>query len=107
MNTFGEFQGIAAKIPVSLRNSRDRIDFPVTGLQQDTGRLGSLLTAAFASGKFRLTPEQSEEVKDRMADILWYVARLCDETGISMESVAKHSIAQSQSRMKEFDPDKR
>ncbi|MGO8767004.1 MAG: hypothetical protein ACLQSR_17950 [Limisphaerales bacterium] len=42
-----------------------------------------------------------------MADILWYVARLCDETGISMESVATHSIAQLQSRIKELDPDHR
>jgi hypothetical protein len=42
-----------------------------------------------------------------MADILWYVARLCDETGISMESVAGHSLAQFQLRMKEFDPDQR
>ena len=42
-----------------------------------------------------------------MADILWYVARLCDETGISMESVAGHGLAQFQLRMKEFDPDQR
>ena len=107
MNTFAEYQSIAAKIPVSLRNSRDRIDFPVMGLQQDAGRLGSMLAKAFESGKFELSPEQSEEFKDRIADILWYVARLCDETGISMEGVAAHSIAQLQSRMKEFDPDKR
>jgi hypothetical protein len=107
MNTFTEYQSIAAKIPVSLRNSRDRIDFPVMGLQQDAGKLGSLLATAFESGKFSLTPEQGGEFKDRMADILWYVARLCDETGISMESIAAHSIVQFQSRMKDFDPDKR
>ena len=107
MKTFAEYQAIAAKIPVSLRNSRDRVDFPVMGLQQDAGKLGLLLAAAFESGKFKLTAEQSEEFKDRMADILWYVARLCDETGISLESVAMHSLAQFKSRMKDFDPDQR
>jgi hypothetical protein len=107
VNAFAEYQNAAAKIPVSIRNNRDRIDFPVAGLLQDAGKLGSLLATAFESGAFRLTPEQSAEVKDRMADILWYVARLCDETGISMESVAGHSLAQFQLRMKEFDPDQR
>jgi hypothetical protein len=107
MKTFAEYQKIAAQVPVSLRNNRDRIDFPVTGLQQDAGKLGSLLAAAFESGKFSLTPEQSEEVKNRMGDILWYVARLCDETGISMESVVTHSIAQFKLRTREFDPDER
>jgi hypothetical protein len=76
-------------------------------LQQDAGKLGSILATAFESGKFALSPEQSEEVKDRMADILWYMARLCEETGIPMESVATHSISQLHLRMKEFDPDKR
>ena len=105
--TFGEYQAIAAKIPVSLRNSRDRVDFPVMGLQQDAGRLGSLLASAFDSGKFKLTPEQSGEAKDKLADILWYITRLCDETGISMEDLASHSTTQLQSRMKGFDPDRR
>lgn len=107
MKTFAEYQSIAVTVPVSLRNSRDRIDFPVRGLQQDAGKIGSILGTAFESGKFRLTPEQNEEVKDRMADILWYVAHMCKETGVSMESVATHSAAQLQLRMKGFDPDRR
>jgi hypothetical protein len=107
VNTFTEYQSAASKIPVSLRNNRDRIDFPVTGLQQDAGKVGSILAAAYETGQFKPTQEQREEVKDLMADILWYVARLCDETGIPMENVARHSIAQFELRMNNFDPDLR
>ena len=107
MNTFEEYQRAAAKVPVSLRNNRDRVTLPVLGLQEEAGKIGSLLTAAFASGKFHLTPEQSKEVNDRLADVLWYVARLCGETGIGMQQLATHSIAQFQARAEGLDPDRR
>jgi hypothetical protein len=107
MKTFEEYQTLATKVPVSLRNNRDRIQLPVQGLQEEAGKLGSLLEAAFASGKLSLTPEQSTEVRDRLSDILWYAALLCGETGITMQDVAAHSVAQLQARAKNLDPDQR
>jgi hypothetical protein len=104
MKTFEEYQALATKVPLSLRNNRDRMDLPVRGLQEDAGKIGSLLATAFASGKLGLTQEQSREVKDRLSDILWCVASLCNETGINMQEVAAHSIAQLQERTKGLDP---
>ncbi len=106
MNTFEEYQRAAAKVPLSLRNDRDRIQFPVLGLQEEAGKIGSLLTRAFASGKFHLTQKQSKEVKDRLADVLWYVACLTGETGIGMQELATHSITQLQARITGLDPDR-
>jgi hypothetical protein len=39
--------------------------------------------------------------------MLWYVALLCGETGIAMQDVAAHSVAQLQARTKTLDPDQR
>jgi len=50
--TFQEYRNVAANVPIALRNDRDRIDLPVTGLQQEAGKLRKMLAAAFASGKF-------------------------------------------------------
>ena len=107
MTTFEEYQTLAAKLPLSLRNNRQRIDLPVVGLQQEAGKIGSLLTTASASGTFSLTQEQRQEVHDRLADLLWYIALLCSESGIAMQDVAMHSITQLQARSKELDPDRR
>ena len=100
MNTFEEYQALATQVPVSLRNNRDRLELPVLGLQEEAGKIGSLLTTASASGKFDLTQEQSTELKDRLSDILWYVALLSGEAGIPMQDVAAHSIAQLHERTK-------
>lgn len=107
MRTFEEYQADVAKVPVALRNNRQRIELPVLGLQQEAGKIGSLLTAASASGTLALTPEQRREVKDRLADVLWFVALLCKESGITMQDVATHSLKRLQERSNELDPNRR
>ncbi len=107
MRTFDEYQALAANVPLSLRNNRERIELPVLGLQQEAGKIGALMMAASASGKSSLTPEQRREVQDRLADLLWYVALLCKESGLTMQDVAAHSAAQLQARNSELDPDRR
>jgi phosphoribosyl-ATP pyrophosphohydrolase len=107
MTTFDEYQALANKVPLSLRNNRERIELPVLGLQQETGKIGSLMMAASASGRFALTTEQRREVQDRLADLLWYVALLCKESGLTLHDVATHSAAQLQARHSELDPDRR
>ena len=46
MKTFTEYQELATKVPVSLRNNRERIELPVLGLQQAAGQIGALLATA-------------------------------------------------------------
>ena len=107
MSSFAEYEKVALAVPVALRNNRDRLEIPVTGLQQETGRLGATLAAAFESGEFKLTPPQSEHIKDSWSDMLWYLTRLGHETGCPLEDLAAHSLAQLQLRLKEWDADQR
>jgi phosphoribosyl-ATP pyrophosphohydrolase len=107
MRTFEEYQSVATRTPLSLRNNRDRINLPVLGLQEEAAKVGSLLASADASGKLALTQEQTSELKNRLSDMLWYVALLCGETGIAMQDVAAHSLAQLQARTKPLDSDQR
>jgi phosphoribosyl-ATP pyrophosphohydrolase len=107
MKTFEEYQSAATRTPLSLRNNRDRINLPALGLQEEAGKVGSLLASAVASGKLALTKEQTSELQDRLSEMLWYMALLCGETGIAMQDVAAHSLAQLQARTKALDPDQR
>ena len=107
MRTFEEYQNSAIRSPLSLRNDRDRINMPVLGLQEEAGKIGVLLTRAFASGKLILTQEQTIELQGRLSDTLWYLALLCAETGLAMQDIAAQSIAQLEARTKALDPDQR
>ena len=107
MRTFEEYQTAVTRTPLSLRNNRDRINLPVLGLQEEAGKVGSLLGSAFGSGKLALTQTQASELQDRLSDMLWYVALLCGETGVAMQDVAEHSLAQLHARTKALDPDQR
>jgi hypothetical protein len=107
MSTFEEYQAVATKVPLSLRNNLDRINLPLLGLQQEAGKFGSLLTKASASGKLTLTDGQRGELQDRLGEIFWCIALLCSETGIPMQGVATHSVEQLQGRARGLDPDQR
>lgn len=107
MKTFEEFQAAAAKLPASLRNNRDRLNLPISGLQEESGKISALLSAASALGRFVLTPEEQNELCDRLSNMLWYTALLCNEANVRMEEVAAHSIEQLQTRLKSLDPEQR
>lgn len=107
MKTFAEFQIAANRVPVALRNNRDRLQLPALGLQEEAGKVGALLAAASVSGEFRLTLPQRAELKDSLSDILWYAALLGSECGMTLEELAAHGIAQLQARSRGFDPDQR
>jgi NTP pyrophosphatase (non-canonical NTP hydrolase) len=105
--TFEEYQTIATRVPASLRNNLDRISLPLRGLQEEAGRIGSLLQMTAATGHLNLAQEQRREIQDRLADLLWYVSLLGNETGTSLADIAAHSVAQIQERAKHLDPDQR
>ena len=107
MKTFEEFQNLATKTPLSLRNNLDRINLPLMGLQEETGKVGSLLARATGTGTLSFTLGQRAERQSRLADILLSIALLCGETGIAMQDVATHGIAQRKARARELDPDQR
>ena len=104
---FEEYQEAASKIPVAMRNNRDRITLPVLGLQSEAGKVDSILSTGFASGRLTLTVEQRREIKKRLADVLWYVALLCHESGVAMSEVATLSISQLEARTDHRDLDER
>jgi hypothetical protein len=105
--TFEEYQTVVTRVPASLRNNLDRINLPLGGLQEEVGKVGSLLHVATATGRLNLAPGQRKELQDRLADLLWYVALLGNETGTSLADIAAHSLAQIQERARHLHPDQR
>lgn len=52
-------------------------------------------------------PIDNEKVMDELGDVLWYVARLGQDMGMSLEDIARHNLAKLAKRYPEgFDPER-
>lgn len=107
MTTFRQFQDSASRVPVSLRNSRQRIEYLETGFHEEAGKISRLLSRASNSGSFQLTPEQVAELKQRLGELLHFIAVACSEAKVSMQDVAAGSLTQLEERLEGLDPEQR
>lgn len=71
--------------------------YPMLGLANEAGELAGKVKKAFRDGRGFDEPTKAK-IKAEAGDCLWYLARLCDELGISLRAVAESNIAKLKSR---------
>lgn len=112
MQTFNEYQREAVKLRMSTDKIRARypdmdddllkiiaVSYDGLGLGE-AGEVQGKLKKIIRDGGGVITPENIEEIKKELGDVLWYVASMCDTLGITMQDVATGNINKLQSRHK-------
>ena len=46
-----------------------------------------------------LTPDRKEQILDEVGDVLWYLARVCEEAGSTLSYCAEKNLAKLEDRM--------
>ena len=110
IKTFNEYQSKACSMRVSLQRFLvEHPDLPedvieLMGLTYDGLGLGE---AGEVQGKIKkiirddggiITEKTKDEIAKELGDLLWYIASMCQNLGITMESVATGNIEKLQSR---------
>ena len=110
MKTFKEYQASAVGMRVSLQRFLvEHPDLPedvieLMGITYDGLGLGE---AGEVQGKIKkiirddsgiITEKTKDEIAKELGDLLWYIASMCQNLGITMESVATGNIEKLQSR---------
>ncbi len=88
---FNDYQAAArqtAQYPDMGRN----LYYPTLGLAGETGEVAEKIKKLMRDGEGVLTPERRDALKKELGDVLWYVAALCSELGLSMDDVARQNI---------------
>lgn len=95
-NTFQEIIGETAIYP----NRGKNIIYPTLGLAGEAGEVAEKVKKIIRDHNGVVTPEFKQEIIKELGDVLWYVAALSSELGVTMEEVAKLNMEKLLSRKK-------
>ena len=96
MLTFKEYSTAAAK---TARYPEDvALAYLIMGLSGEAGELCNKYKKVLRDQDGKLIEENVKALLGEAGDVLWYLARLCDELGVPLEQVAKENIVKLASR---------
>lgn len=72
--------------------------YPVLGLGGESGEVLEKFKKILRDDDGKILDEKKDLIKKELGDVLWYVAAICSELGISMSEVAKLNMEKLQSR---------
>jgi NTP pyrophosphatase (non-canonical NTP hydrolase) len=72
--------------------------YPTLGLAGESGEVAEKIKKVLRDDSGVVSPEKKEELKKELGDVLWYLAQISTEIGLSLEEVATFNIEKLQSR---------
>ena len=87
---FGEYQIEARQTAIYPRQIA--LAYLGLGLAGEAGEVANLLKKLYRDGDGQPTPEQLEALAAEFGDCLWYIAMLCEETGLWLNEVAHGNL---------------
>lgn len=73
--------------------------YPVMGLCGEAGEVADKMKKVIRDECGVVSEEKKEMIKKELGDVLWYVAQLATELGLTMDEVAEHNIEKLYSRL--------
>lgn len=66
--------------------------YAALGAANEAGEVAGKAKKAMRDDNMTITPERREALLDEAGDVLWYITRLADELGDTMEAVAQRNV---------------
>lgn len=88
---FDEYQKITRKMAV-YPNVGANLSYPVIGLFGEGGEVAEKIKKLIRDGNGEITEEFRASIKKELGDVLWYLAALTSELGLSFNGVAEHNV---------------
>lgn len=95
--TFDDYQQQASKTAI-YPNRLSNITYPALGLAGESGEVSEKVKKLIRDKGGEADEDFCLELAKELGDVLWYVAALCDECGISMSAVARMNLEKLASR---------
>ncbi len=89
---FQEYQRGAMRTAVYPGRGTGNWTYPALGLAGETGEICEKLKKAIRDDGSRISPERLSLLAKELGDVLWYVAALCTELGLDLQTVAEKNL---------------
>jgi NTP pyrophosphatase (non-canonical NTP hydrolase) len=73
--------------------------YPTLGLVNEAGEVAGKIKKVFRDKEGEISAETRAALKAELGDVLWYVAQVCTELGLSLDEVAEYNIAKLYDRL--------
>lgn len=95
---FKEYQNEAMKM--AIYGEGHSILYPALGLGNEAGEVLGKIKKVLRDNEGKFTTDRCIAIGDEIGDVLWYMAALCRDLGISLEDVANNNIEKLRDRQK-------
>jgi NTP pyrophosphatase (non-canonical NTP hydrolase) len=72
--------------------------YPTLGLTNEAGEVSGKIKKIFRDKQGLISEEDRTALKAELGDVLWYLAQVSTELGLSLEDIAEHNIAKLMDR---------
>lgn len=96
---FNEYQKKSRKTAVYPKIGKN-FTFPTLGLVGEAGEVAEKVKKILRDKNGRLTSDDRKEMQKELGDVLWYIANLSSELGLTLDAVAKMNVDKLASRLK-------
>jgi NTP pyrophosphatase (non-canonical NTP hydrolase) len=73
--------------------------YPTLGLTNEAGEVAGKIKKIFRDKGGVISLADRDALKGELGDVLWYLAQVCTELGLSLDEVAEHNLEKLFSRL--------
>ena len=73
--------------------------YPTLGLANEAGEVAGKIKKVFRDKAGEISEETREALKAELGDVLWYIAQVATELGLSLDEIAEYNIAKLYDRL--------
>lgn len=93
---FNDYQNNA--VVTAIYGTGIAIMYPALGLGGEAGEVQNKVKKIFRDDNGVVTDDKRQVLKGEIGDVLWYLAALCRDLGISLQEAAEENIAKLMAR---------
>jgi NTP pyrophosphatase (non-canonical NTP hydrolase) len=95
---FSEYQK-KSRVTAKYPDAGNNFYYPTLGLSSEAGEVAGKIKKVMRDHGGKVSDENKEEIKKELGDVLWYVAQIATELGLTLDDIAEHNIEKLYSRM--------